>query len=668
MKSIKQKLLVYFGGIAIIICLGLSIVSYTTTSKILNSGINEDLNLVAKQSSEIINEKFKSELNSLEVLSRNEKICNMSIPFEKKKYILDDIVKNKSFLLMGVADLNGNTVFTNGASSNIKDREYFQKAIQGTSNISDPLVSKNSRSDKESITVTYAVPIKNGEKTVGVLVADRDGNEISQLVKDIKYGQNSDVFIINNKGTTIAHKDKEKVYKMENVTELSKKDENLKELADVHKKMIAGEVGVQNYDYKGTGKYIGYSPIGDLGWSFGMTVPASDITAGLKHQRNLIFITCLIFLSLGLLFIYIISKRLSEAMVFASNQLDEIATGDLTVEVPEEYLKIQDEIGQMAVATNEMQINLKNMISIIKENANVINESAETLSATSEETSAAAGEVANTVQNVSKGSEEQSDELVNINNILNDFGENLDEIAQLMNDVTNNTKEISKMSTESNESMQYVIKSVNNVSDSFDDFESKITGLGENIGKINEITDLINNIAEQTNLLALNAAIEAARAGEAGKGFTVVADEIRKLAEESKSSVEDINSLIGSISKDSNLMMESSEEMSIELKDQIEKIVSTIKVFENINTAVEDVLPKINNINSSADDIINDKENIAKQVGNISEVSENVAASSEEIAASTEELNASSEEVASVAQSLTKMTQEMIAEVSKFKL
>src|SRR5690606_13745651 len=101
------------------------------------------------------------------------------------------------------------------------------------------------------------------------------------------------------------------------------------------------------------------------------------------------------------------------------------------------------------------------------------------------------------------------------------------------------------------------------------------------------------------------------------KGFTVVADEIRKLAEESKSSVEDINSLIGSISKDSNLMMESSEEMSIELKDQIEKIVSTIKVFENINTAVEDVLPKINNINSSADDIINDKENIAKQVGNI---------------------------------------------------
>jgi methyl-accepting chemotaxis protein len=209
---------------------------------------------------------------------------------------------------------------------------------------------------------------------------------------------------------------------------------------------------------------------------------------------------------------------------------------------------------------------------------------------------------------------------------------------------------------------------VNNIGEFFKDFNTKILGLGQNVAQINEITDLINSITDQTNLLALNAAIEAARAGEAGKGFSVVAEEIRKLAEQSKSSMENINKLVMGISKSTGTMLKNAEVISGELDNQSQVINIATNSYDKMIEAVNAIGPKIEVVDTLTDNLNKEKDTIIGQITNVSSIAQEVSASAEEIAASSQQMNASTEEVASAAQSLSGMIQEMIKEVNRFKL
>lgn len=665
MKKIKTKLLINFGSIIVAICIGLGLVASTSATKALKKNTDETLPQMAKQAANVIDGRINAQLSALQVMADKTELKDSAVSWDVKKNILVEECSRAGHISMGIADLNGNVIYTNDKTSNVKDMEYYQKALKGDITASDPMVDK----DTNAFLIHYAVPIYDNNKSIaGVLIANRNGMELSRIINDITYGRSGKALILNKEGTTIAHTNTALVMSCDNVIKNSEKDTGLKQLATINKRMINGEIGSGEYTYKGETKFIGYAPIGRTGWSIGIAAPKSEVFSGLSSLLKSITIFSAIFLLGGVIVIIIVSKFLTYGINELKKNVDAISNGNFTGQFKGKYLKSHDEIGSITRAVEDMQNKIKAMINFIKESALSIEEQTQNLTFVSEQMASSADNVSSAIQDVAKGTGSQAEDLVDISGVVDAFGNEISESVDAFNEITALSNKIQSTANISNNDMQNLIQSITKISDTFKEFSDKINALGDKILKIDEITLLINNIAEQTNLLALNAAIEAARAGEAGRGFAVVAEEIRKLAEQSKNSAEDIGSLVAMISGESGDIVNSSNEMGSELKNSVEVINTSVASFKNIITSIDDIIPKIQTVNDSAQNINKEKEEILSKIESASSIAEETSASSEEIAASSEEMSASTQEVSKAAQVLNKKTKEMKESVDKFKI
>jgi methyl-accepting chemotaxis protein len=429
-------------------------------------------------------------------------------------------------------------------------------------------------------------------------------------------------------------------------------------------KDFVGETTVVDKNYMA--KYI---PIKDVrGQVVGIWFTGVEKDSVNSKIRNTMYknaALALLAIIIGIIISFVFASNINRRIKRILEVLKLVASGDLSNECS---VTSKDEIAEIADSINEMTSGMRSLIQEIKDNSEQLHNSSIALASVSKEMSGSSEGVANAIQDVASGTSVQANDISDVTVILSDFGKEIDGIVSSIQTIDKNSSNIGSLAVTSNSSMEGLISSVNEMKSSFDSFKSKILNLGKEINRINEITIVINNVAAQTNLLALNAAIEAARAGEAGRGFSVVADEIRKLAEQSKVSSENISSMIVNISKDTNSMVDSTGALSSKFDNQLDNINTAVNSFKDIIISIEEIIPQIQKISLASGSIGEEKSRFIEKLENASSIAQEVSASSEEIAASSEEMSASSEEVAATAEELSNMTVEMMKQANKFKL
>lgn len=339
--------------------------------------------------------------------------------------------------------------------------------------------------------------------------------------------------------------------------------------------------------------------------------------------------------------------------------------GDLTKRLDSSS---NDEIDELSLWFNKFVDKIEKIIATIAQNASLSASIAEELSASSEEVNASAAQVSSTVHEIAKGgqtlsmsaaeTQQQSDSLIGSIKSVAEFAQQSAKSACEVNDLARSGGESAKVAGQKMDSIKSSVSCSAEV----------VTDLGRKSQQINEVIDVINDISEQTNLLALNAAIEAARAGEAGRGFAVVADEVRKLAEESKKATQQIASMIEEISQSTSNTVESMNVGSREVEEGSKVVNEALSSLDTISRMVSELVQQIAMISESTEKQLESSEKVQRAIFDVSAVAEESAAATQQVAASTEETTASMQRVAASAQELTGNADELIKLIGQFKI
>ncbi|MFD2445178.1 methyl-accepting chemotaxis protein [Bacillus sp. CGMCC 1.16607] len=288
--------------------------------------------------------------------------------------------------------------------------------------------------------------------------------------------------------------------------------------------------------------------------------------------------------------------------------------------------------------------------------------------ASSEQNNKATEQVANSIQEVASGTESQTNKLRDSNEIVRKMTEAIQQIKLNTHHVTNTSSEATNVVLKGEQAIQLSINQMNQINENVINLGQVIHTLGERSKEISQIANVISDIAAQTNLLALNAAIEAARAGEHGKGFAVVADEVRKLAEQSSKSTESIRQLIAAIQSETDYAVQSMEKGTAEVEKGIEVVHDAGSSFKQIQYFVDNVSSQIQEMTDSIQQMAQGAEKVVVTVSEIEEIAVETTSQSQDVSAATEEQLASMQEIAASAAALANMAEDLQDSLKNFKI
>lgn len=394
-------------------------------------------------------------------------------------------------------------------------------------------------------------------------------------------------------------------------------------------------------------------------------VGADVMVAGQNKQLIGIVVGILIFV-IAIIVELLSARGISRPIITLTERLQQMTNGDLSG--PPLKIQSKDEVGQLMAATNTMADILNRLLQHIQTVSNDVATQSEELLQSTTEVKTGTEQIVNTMTEIAGGTEELASHTTAIATSMNDFAGKVTAVHQSNKDVQHYSQDVKALAKEGRDLMSSSTKQMGAIQRIVKDAVDQVDGLSKQTQEISKLVTVIQSIASQTNLLALNAAIEAARAGEQGKGFAVVADEVRKLAEQVSFSVGDITNIVRNIQDDSNRVTASLEQGYGEVEKGTMQITTTNATFHHIADAIEAIATNIEQTSSELDDVVHNTDTINKSVDEMAAISEQSAAGIQETSATIEQAASSMKEIKHSSEYLAEMAEQLNSLIRRFKL
>lgn len=397
-----------------------------------------------------------------------------------------------------------------------------------------------------------------------------------------------------------------------------------------------------------------------------ITALSEEIQQNISTMMIFGVVISIIVIVLGITIAIFTARMITKPIGTLMKRMKSIAAGNLDNEAL--TVHTEDEIGQLVKASNDMNESMREIILKITDVTRSLSVHSEELTESTLEVRQGTEQISTTMEQLASGSETQASQASALSGIMANFSEKIEGVNQSTMLMQKESNGVLEMTNEGSVYMDSSTKQMQSIDTIVKEAVIKVEGLDEKAQDISKLVTVIREVADQTNLLALNAAIEAARAGEHGRGFAVVADEVRKLAEQVGRSVTDISEIVTTIQTAFNEVTAELNNGYKEVKGGTLQIQKTGEQFTGIRDSVTDMFGKIEHISDYLSEFAASSQKMNASIQEITAVSEESAAGTEQTFASTQQSNSAMEEVAGSAKDLATLAEELNGLLYQFKV